>query len=492
MNTFPKIKFSKQMGLTTARAVFGFTMIASTGSPANAEPTRREEANRATAEFSRLHFFSDGMGMHTSPNLTSIRPMPMVKNRSIEDFRRGFEKIARDRWGLPFDDGKLAGFFNVIYKEMQVGVMGCVVCHSSKAAGQYIVGLGNKNIDVEQLARDIQKVEKTWKHVARPEGQKSADYLQVEASALDMAEYLQDTRIGNLTQGLVPISLIQKWFYRQAGQSMEKIRHRGQVKVPSLWGYGKKRLLGQFCDGFGDGNVSGWAVAVELAAGQNPQVVRGYMQRVDEAEKLLDLLVPTPYPFAIDRDLTATGKRIFEESCANCHGTYTNDAEGLPIYVEPKFIPIEVVQTDMDRLLAPNEEFRELVRGNVLNDLIRFNDRPKGYFAPRLHGIWARFPYLHNGSVPTLMDLLNAPEDRPEAFSLIDAGELKRFDPVRGGLTVPKRGSPEAARLLLQGATGQRSIYDARRTGQGHSGHNFYTKISSEDKKALIAYLKTL
>ena len=375
---------------------------------------------------------------------------------------------------------------------MNVGVFGCVVCHSGKAAGKYIVGLGNKNIDVEQLARDVQKVERTWKRVAKPEVLKTEAYRQVEASALAMADYLQDSRIGNLTQGLVPISLIQKWFYRQAGQSIEKIQRRGQIKVPSLWGYGKKRLEGQFCDGFGDGSTSGWAVAVELAAGQDPQVVRGYMQRVDEAEKLLDLLVPTPYPFAIDHNLAAQGKAIFDASCARCHGTYSNDREGLPNYIAPRFIPIEVVQTDMDRVLAPNEEFRDLVRGNVLNDLIRFNERPKGYFAPRLHGIWSRFPYLHNGSVPTLMDLLTDETQRPDAFSLKDAGELRRFDPERGGLTTPKHNSPEELRLLLHGATGERSIYDSRRTGHAHTGHNFFTKISVEEKEAVIAYLKTL
>lgn len=33
-----------------------------------------------------------------------------------------------------------------------------------------------------------------------------------------------------------------------------------------------------------------------------------------------------------------------------------------------------------------------------------------GYIAPPLDGVWATAPYLHNGSVPTLEDLLNSPQ----------------------------------------------------------------------------------
>ena len=47
---------------------------------ANATPTRKENAVRAEREFSQLHFFSDGMGMHASPNLTSAAPSTPVKN----------------------------------------------------------------------------------------------------------------------------------------------------------------------------------------------------------------------------------------------------------------------------------------------------------------------------------------------------------------------------------------------------------------------------
>ena len=51
-----------------------------------------------------------------------------------------------------------------------------------------------------------------------------------------------------------------------------------------------------------------------------------------------------------------------------------------------------------------------------------FRDTPRrvaegtnGYKADMLHGIWAQAPYLHNGSVPTLGQLL-CPATRPQRF----------------------------------------------------------------------------
>ncbi len=39
-----------------------------------------------------------------------------------------------------------------------------------------------------------------------------------------------------------------------------------------------------------------------------------------------------------------------------------------------------------------------------------------GYADHPLDGVWARAPYLHNGSVPTLRDLMDAPAERPDTF----------------------------------------------------------------------------
>ena len=105
-------------------------------------------------------------------------------------------------------------------------------------------------------------------------------------------------------------------------------------------------------------------------------------------------------------------------------------------------------------------------------------ERPerRGYFAPRLDGIWCRFPFLHNGLVPNIAALLTPPEERPSVFSLKDAGERGRFDEERLGLTLPDERAAE--RLLKRGKNGDRVVYDTRRIGQSNTGHNFGVRLN--------------
>jgi hypothetical protein len=141
------------------------------------------------------------------------------------------------------------------------------------------------------------------------------------------------------------------------------------------------------------------------------------------------------------------------------------------------------VGTDTDRLDANTDHLKSLIGRSPLADLVQANVRPRGYFATRLDATWASFPYLHNGSVPTLWDLLEKPTARPRAWSLERPGERDRFDDVRIGFTVPPRDSFEHRKLETLGRRGARDIYH---------GHDFGTELSNEDKRALIEYLKTL
>src|SRR5262249_35265013 len=111
-------------------------------------------------------------------------------------------------------------------------------------------------------------------------------------------------------------------------------------------------------------------------------------------------------------------------------------------------------------------DFRKLVETNQLKELIEGrDDRGNGYFAPRLVGIWARYPYLHNGSVPSIPPLLTPPDGRPRVFSLRGAGEESPFGPETLGLTVAKPGSAEEADLVRAARDGARDVYYTKRCG---------------------------
>jgi hypothetical protein len=101
---------------------------------------------------------------------------------------------------------------------------------------------------------------------------------------------------------------------------------------------------------------------------------------------------------------------------------------------------------------------------------------PYGPYAARpLYGIWAAAPFLHNGSVPTLYDLLLPPERRPKTFAL----GARQYDPVKLGFAVETSCSQ------------QDCLVDTTRTGNGNGGHLWGTDLSESDRMALLEYLKT-
>jgi hypothetical protein len=304
---------------------------------------------------------------------------------------------------------------------------------------------------------------------------------------------LADPRMSASTQGLVPVSLVGSWFYEIAKEKIPEHGYKGAVKVPSWFGFEKKLEVGQFADAIGKGHPPGWIIGVEIASGQSPATVRKYFSKVERAAHLLSALKPPKYPFTIHVERAARGKITFENNCAKCHGTYEFASNGDPIYQAPKVIPIEHVKTDTDRLDYVTEDFMAHVRSSPLSDLIQLSEYAgkRMYVAPRLHAIWARFPYLHNGSVPTLRDLLEPEVNRPKLFSLKDAGEAHRFDRVRGGLTMP-RTTNELLSLIEDYEEKPRAVYDTSILGQSNQGHEKLIDVSDEQKDELVEYLKTL
>ncbi|MCB9741112.1 MAG: cytochrome c [Alphaproteobacteria bacterium] len=95
------------------------------------------------------------------------------------------------------------------------------------------------------------------------------------------------------------------------------------------------------------------------------------------------------------------------------------------------------------------------------------------YKARPLNGVWASSPYLHNGSVPTLYDLLLPVEERPARFAV---GQWT-FDPVKVG-------------YVYDGELPW--IFDTSVPGNRNTGHLYGTAWSDEERWAVVEYLKTL
>ena len=107
--------------------------------------------------------------------------------------------------------------------------------------------------------------------------------------------------------------------------------------------------------------------------------------------------------------------------------------------------------------------------------------RTLAYKGRPLNGIWAAAPYLHNGSVRSLYDLLLSPEKRPTSFWVGN----REFDPVHVGFVSRPQGYGSWFRTRDEAG---RDII-----GNSNLGHDYGNAGFDEaERMALIAYMKTL
>jgi mono/diheme cytochrome c family protein len=125
-------------------------------------------------------------------------------------------------------------------------------------------------------------------------------------------------------------------------------------------------------------------------------------------------------------------------------------------------------------LRHPMQTMRDAVTGYHKVIKAAIDAHPDYYKARPLSGIWASAPYLHNGSVPSLAELLKPPGERVASF-YVGSREL---DPETVGL------------LTSKGERG--SLFDTRLPGNSNAGHAFGTHLGAADKLDLLEYLKSL
>lgn len=256
------------------------------------------------------------------------------------------------------------------------------------------------------------------------------------------------------------------------------------------------------------------------------------LQRV---ENQLARLAPPSWPEAvlgrIDRDKAKAGKALFMEHCASCHNAYpyrwTEPNKYGKQFVLVGLIPQTYVGTDKTQFevltplgitgnlskflpgefqgkpMLPKFLLNLLIGGAVLDtamqkrqlteaelaELYGYRElpappAPQGVYkaAPR-DGVWATAPFMHNGSVPNLYEMLIPAAERTKKFYL--GGE---FDPVKVGLDTS--------------ATSGTFLMDTTLLGNSNAGHSFQNGprgegvvgplLTDDQRWALIEYLKSI
>lgn len=247
-----------------------------------------------------------------------------------------------------------------------------------------------------------------------------------------------------------------------------------------------------------------------------------------QLEKQVQILRAPIWPVAvfgkIDKEKAEKGKKLFRDLCYSCHRSQAGDrnswwrSDG-----NIKIVPVTVKKGDLppvgtDPLMARNalglavgtlckptkattlaeqlidmtehettgiarlRALREFASAFVDVDHLFVVKQPmiteeiEAYKSRPLDGIWATAPYLHNGSIPNLYELLLPPDKRSKTFYV----GSRIFDPVKVGFITTQEG-------------GNETLLDTSIEGNHNTGHVYRVdKLTEEERWALVEYQKTL
>lgn len=388
---------------------------------------------------------------------------------------KGKNYLGREGKNANVDQG-----FNVVTNadSLDVVIPTCLQCHSQVFEGKLIVGLGNAGIDFTDMVKRAKKLAllKQWQLTS------PAKYRAVKSllNTMNTVDPLIETEVQGVNSAdrlaavlaahRDPVTL--KWSDTAMLELPDGVV---PTDAPAWWLLKKKNAM--FYNGFGRGDFSKFLMMSNMLTVADTNEAREVYSHFGDVLAYIRSLNPPPYPYPVNKELAEHGRAVFNQTCKGCHGTY--GAEG----VYPNLlVPGSIIKTD-SLLYQANQQAKPFLdwfnkswyaQGPNAAALVPGN----GYVAPPLDGVWITAPYLHNGSVPTIEAVLNS-KLRP-AYWTRDF-DKPEYDYEHLGWKYEARTQPEG-----------RKVYNTTLTGYGNYGHYFGDKLSDEERKAVIEYLKTL
>jgi mono/diheme cytochrome c family protein len=210
-------------------------------------------------------------------------------------------------------------------------------------------------------------------------------------------------------------------------------------------------------------------------------------------------------PESIDLESAKRGKALFDGTCAKCHGTYEKgwaQANAAALSLDAKLATVEVRYHETTPVFDVGTDGQ---RAKGMESLVQLNDLAvskkigveievqKGYVPPPLDGIWARFPYFHNNSAPSLCAVLTRAEERPAKYYAGESNDKQLdFDEACNGY-------PTGDKVPAAWLNDPEALFDTSVPGLGNQGHDegVFLKdgvelFTPEQKRDIIEFLQTL
>ncbi|HEX7675254.1 MAG TPA: hypothetical protein VF412_13855 [Bdellovibrio sp.] len=464
---------------------------------------------RNVSGFHSFDEFLEELGLHEYPMATDagIYSVPYPEGRRPE-YRMGYGEITRNR---------AVGF-----------TFSCAACHSSELFGKTVLGLTNR----------FPKANDFFVKASKISGYYNSWFFKHWTHATDGESALMDEAIQNLQRVSVkePVILGLDTSLAQVALSLNR-RSQDDYATPSTQLQRNPRRDPFLDDNPADSKPAVWwnvkyknkwlsdgsvisgnpiftnIIWNEVGRGADLKILENWLaQNSRVIDELTAAVFSSEAPHItdffpaekIDISRAKIGEQLFNQSCARCHGVYEKnwsqpDAPSMTLVEKLKTFrviprrdtPIEDVGTDANRRLGMKslEQLNHLSISKKNSIVIQAQD---GYVPPPLVGIWARWPYMHNNSIPNLCAVLTAGPKRPKTYY---AGEARNpntdFDFACNGYPLGSK-TPSAWQTADY-------YYDSSRPGMSNQGHdegifldNGHEVFTAEDKRNIILFLQTL
>ncbi len=355
----------------------------------------------------------------------------------------------------------------------------CLLCHAGALRGEIIVGLGNHASD---YTTDLAQTARLGRGLSRdPIVLDEFDFWYARASVVGRHTVLS-------TIGPTPADNVAAVLFAHRDAETLAWRTEPAIDIPSIvvpvdvpaW-WLMRRKTAMFYSAAGRGDHGRLMMSASLLCTESVDEARAIDARFGAVRAFIASIEPPAFPLPIDDALAARGHDVFVATCARCHGTY--DGEGA----YPNLV-VGLDEVDTDPILATGaayftREFIDWFARSFYGQTARL-EPAAGYVAPPLDGVWATAPYLHNGSVPTIAALLES-DTRPTYWTR--TFDSRDYDTDALGWRWTAADDPSGL-----SRTSRARIYDTTEPGYGNGGHTFGDALSSEDRRAVLEYLKTL